>query len=616
MLTREEDIEAHALYSSGWTISAIARHLGRDRKTIRAYVTGARAPGVRARPGPDAFEAFAEYARARLGEDPHLWVTTLADELEELGWSGGYSTLTRQIRRRGLRPVCEQCRSLTDRPVAIIDHPPGAETQWDWLELPDPPAHWGWGRTAHLLVGASSHSGAWGGVLVESEDQAHLVAGLHQVAERLGGLTRAWRFDRMATVADPGSGRVSASFAAVAKHYAVVVEVCPPRRGNRKGVVEKANHAAAQRIWRAMPETIDGTPITVAQAQARIDTWCTTKGDARRRVVLDPDGTHRPTTVGDLAAAEPLRVLPAPFPVSIQVARTVTAQALVAYDGNFYSVPPTLARAKVLVTAVTAGRTCRSPPRTPPRPSWPGTASWPPAPAPLQAVKATPRRRAEHRRDERRRNGAPAPPQGPDPTRTASPGRGRRPAPPPHRRRRRCRRGCRDRHGGLRTRRPRKEHPHVSTTDPMTTSQASLYQQLRAHLAALKLTTAAEHLPAVLDAAAAQGLSLTVALERLLAAEVDATEARRLAGRLRFASLPSPATVEDFDFDAAAGVDPALIRELATCRYLDSATNVLLIGPPGVGKTHCETRGGGPAGLPGAGVAGSVLVAATDSKSH
>ena len=32
-----------------------------------------------------------------------------------------------------------------------------------------------------------------------------------------------------------------------------------------------------------------------------------------------------------------------------------------------------------------------------------------------------------------------------------------------------------------------------------------------------------------------------------------------------------------------------LVDELATCRYLESATNVLLIGPPGVGKTHCET---------------------------
>jgi DNA replication protein DnaC len=123
-------------------------------------------------------------------------------------------------------------------------------------------------------------------------------------------------------------------------------------------------------------------------------------------------------------------------------------------------------------------------------------------------------------------------------------------------------------------------------TTTTTVSAASTYQQLRAHLATLKLTTAAEQLPAVLDAATAEGLSLTAALERLLAAEVEAAEARRLAGRLRFASLPSPATIERFDFDAAAGVDPALINELATCRFLESATNVLLIGPPGTGKTH------------------------------
>ena len=116
--------------------------------------------------------------------------------------------------------------------------------------------------------------------------------------------------------------------------------------------------------------------------------------------------------------------------------------------------------------------------------------------------------------------------------------------------------------------------------------QASLYQQLRGHLAILKLTTAAEQLPVVLDQAAADGLSLTAALERLLRVEVDATEARRLAGRLRFSCLPTPASLDDFDYDAAAGVDRHLVNELATCRYLDSATNVLLIGPPGVGKTH------------------------------
>ena len=121
---------------------------------------------------------------------------------------------------------------------------------------------------------------------------------------------------------------------------------------------------------------------------------------------------------------------------------------------------------------------------------------------------------------------------------------------------------------------------------PMTGAQASLYQQLRGHLAALKLTAAAEHLPSVLAEAEAEQWSMTATLENLLAREVEATEARKLAGRLRFASLPTPATLADFDFDAAPGIDRKLVNELATCRYLESATNVLLIGPPGVGKTH------------------------------
>lgn len=121
---------------------------------------------------------------------------------------------------------------------------------------------------------------------------------------------------------------------------------------------------------------------------------------------------------------------------------------------------------------------------------------------------------------------------------------------------------------------------------PTTAAQASLYQRLRGHLAVLKLYDAAEALPSVLDRAQADGTSMTAALEELLSIEVAATEARRLAGRLRFACLPTPASLDDFDYDAAPGVDRKLIAELGTCRYLETATNVLLIGPPGVGKTH------------------------------
>ena len=61
MLTHGEDVEAHALRQRGWTISAIARHLGRDRKTVRGYISGERVPGVRARSAPDPLEPFTKY---------------------------------------------------------------------------------------------------------------------------------------------------------------------------------------------------------------------------------------------------------------------------------------------------------------------------------------------------------------------------------------------------------------------------------------------------------------------------------------------------------------------------------------------------------------------------
>jgi DNA replication protein DnaC len=128
-------------------------------------------------------------------------------------------------------------------------------------------------------------------------------------------------------------------------------------------------------------------------------------------------------------------------------------------------------------------------------------------------------------------------------------------------------------------------HEPAGGSEPATMREAECYQRLRAHLAFLRLKAAAEALPEVLDQAREQNLPLLPALDRLLAVEVDTTEARRLAGRLRFACLPAPWRISDYDFAAQPGLDEALIRDLATLRFLDEAANVLLIGPPGVGKT-------------------------------
>ena len=339
MLSWEADVEAHALREQGWTISAIARHLGHDRKTVRAYLEGRRVPEVRVRREPTAAEPFLEYCRLRLAEDPHLWASTLHDELVRLGFAGSYPSLTAAIRAHGLRPHCEPCLASKGRDTAIISHPPGEETQWDWVELPNPPASWGVGANAHLLVGSLAHSGRWRGVLAECEDFPHLVEALDRVTRKLGGLTRRWRFDRMATVCSPMTGTVSAAFAQAAKHYAVGVDLCPPRHGNRKGVVEKANHSAAQRWWRTVADD-----ATVAQAQQGLDELCERLDDRARRRSGDK------TTVGELAASEPLRPVPAAaYPAELTVVRTVSAQALVSFRGNRYSVPPGMPGAQVMV---------------------------------------------------------------------------------------------------------------------------------------------------------------------------------------------------------------------------------------------------------------------------
>lgn len=333
MLTQEEDVEIHAFKKQGWTISEIARHTGRDRKTIRAYLSGARQPGVRMAVEPDPFDLIEAYVAQRLSDDHGVWATTLFDEVEALGYDRSYPTFTRKIRQRRLRPHCEGCSGVKGRATVIIDHPAGEEIQWDWDELGTCP----WDPTVDvsMLVGSLSHSSMSRAWLSYSEDQPHLIEGVDQVLRRFGGTPKVWRVDRMATVINPTTGKIQASFAPVAKHYGVTVAPCPPRRGNRKGVVEKQIHYLTQRWWRTLQAG------SLAEAQASLDRFCATTGDTRRR---------GDTTVGELGASEPLLGLPEmAYPATTEVTRMVAQNALVSVDGNRYSVPPALVGIDVIV---------------------------------------------------------------------------------------------------------------------------------------------------------------------------------------------------------------------------------------------------------------------------
>ena len=120
----------------------------------------------------------------------------------------------------------------------------------------------------------------------------------------------------------------------------------------------------------------------------------------------------------------------------------------------------------------------------------------------------------------------------------------------------------------------------------MTVAEASSYQRLREHLAYLGMTSAAEHVSGELDRSLKDKLSPTQVLESLLGIEVEATRARRLRGRLRFAHYPVHKTLADFDFDFQPTLDRKQVAELSTLRFVEERRNVILLGPPGVGKTH------------------------------
>jgi transposase len=136
MLTQEDDVEIHALARRGWSVSAIARHTGRDRKTVRKYLKDA---GPSREPAPSCLEPFGGYLTVRFADDAHVDGTVLFREVVELGFDRSYVTFVRELRKLALRPRCEACRTGGHGVTTIIAHERGEEIQWDWLELGETP---------------------------------------------------------------------------------------------------------------------------------------------------------------------------------------------------------------------------------------------------------------------------------------------------------------------------------------------------------------------------------------------------------------------------------------------------------------------------------------------
>jgi DNA replication protein DnaC len=117
-------------------------------------------------------------------------------------------------------------------------------------------------------------------------------------------------------------------------------------------------------------------------------------------------------------------------------------------------------------------------------------------------------------------------------------------------------------------------------------SPTELPNDLEPMLTRLKLTAIRDQLDTLLDEAARAELNLREALAMMCTAEIARKDERRIQMGLKIAHFPYVRTLEGFEYEAQPSVDPKQVRELAASRWVANGDSVLLLGPPGVGKTH------------------------------
>lgn len=111
-------------------------------------------------------------------------------------------------------------------------------------------------------------------------------------------------------------------------------------------------------------------------------------------------------------------------------------------------------------------------------------------------------------------------------------------------------------------------------------------ERLQQTLAALSLTAVEQRVESILEQASKGEPSYGDFLLDVLTTEVEARRQRYLKTRLQLAHLPYVKTFEQFDFSFQPSIDERQVKELRTLRFIHEASNVILQGPPGVGKTH------------------------------
>lgn len=339
MVKVEERFMIQELFRSGVSISEIARRTGRDRKTVRSVINGPLMPVVKARPArARKLDPFVTYLEKRI-EQGVLNAEKLYQEIRSRGYTGKARTVRQFV----------QPRRAPRQPVATVrfETEPGQQAQVDWGSF-GTIDHFGRQRRLYAFVMTLGWSRAMYIEFTVSMDATWWLRCHQHAFHYFGGVPREVLHDNLKTAvlertAD-GIVHWHPRYLDFARYYGFSPHACQPYRAQTKGKVESGVKYVRGNFWPGL--------FFDDLADLNRQGWGWLDNVANVRV----HGTTGQVPFSRLAqeALQPLAGRP-DYDTSLVCYRRSTRDCLVSYEGNYYSVPASHARQRLLLKETERG---------------------------------------------------------------------------------------------------------------------------------------------------------------------------------------------------------------------------------------------------------------------
>jgi transposase len=334
MMNQETYVKVQDLRKQGWTLEEIAAETGFHPATISQRLKADRPPTKRQVPDSTLVmnARWKQRIATLIGRYPRLLGISVFNKLRAEGFTGGYSTVTRELRAiRGPRFRAAEAASMP------IHTDPGEEAQFDFCDLSDWARRWGWATPLWCfgMILCWSRWRMWW--FTTSEDRHHTFEGIARFFDAAGGIPAANRTDRMGALGRSQGQRFvlhppTVGFAA---HHATTITSCRAGDAKRKGKVERPFRQLQETF---LPEVeLDGVPHDLVELNRLAERWL----EARVHQV-------KSRTTGELPAERLIIERPFLSPLPrvrfdtdyIETRRVHNIVPFISVDGGHYGVPP------------------------------------------------------------------------------------------------------------------------------------------------------------------------------------------------------------------------------------------------------------------------------------